>query len=206
MDPLKEEERKDLDWYLEEYWKWPYEGFEARAERIKDTLHVIGARLFDAVFRSARATATYQGWHLSPLAPGQRRQISIRTELAAASRLPWELLHDEQGFLALRNRHPVSIVRRLPQAQLSGLPGAFEPPLRGMVFEEEENWHEAERCYRESLKLKEDKSDVVGAAGTYNQLGIFTEAAGRAREAEDWYRRALQVFEDRSCTRMLPKR
>ena len=28
---------------------------------------------------------------------------------------PWELLHDEQGFLALRTRNPITIVRRLPK-------------------------------------------------------------------------------------------
>src|SRR5947209_17492136 len=44
--------------------------------------------------------------------------------------LPWELLHDEQGFLALRTRHPVSIVRRLSQSELPALPTPFEPPLR----------------------------------------------------------------------------
>jgi len=44
--------------------------------------------------------------------------------------LPWELLHDEQGFLALRARHPVSIMRRLPQKELPPQSMTFEPPLR----------------------------------------------------------------------------
>jgi len=26
-DPLTKQEREDLQWYLEKYWQWPYEGF-----------------------------------------------------------------------------------------------------------------------------------------------------------------------------------
>jgi hypothetical protein len=31
-DPLTQEERDALRWYLEEYWKWPYGGFLERAK------------------------------------------------------------------------------------------------------------------------------------------------------------------------------
>ncbi|WP_437657146.1 CHAT domain-containing protein [Sorangium sp. So ce1182] len=130
VDPLSEEERKDLDWYLEEFWKWPFEGFAARGARIERTLPEIGRRLFRSAFGSADARGVFLQWHREPLEEGQRRQISLRTELPAALRLPWELLHDEQGYLVLRTRNPVSIVRRLPQAQLSERSAQFEPPLR----------------------------------------------------------------------------
>ncbi|WP_437723285.1 tetratricopeptide repeat protein [Sorangium sp. So ce861] len=130
VDPLSEDERKDLDWYLEEFWKWPFEGFAARGAHIERTLPEIGKRLFRSAFGSADARGIFLHWHREPLEEGQRRQISLRTELPAALRLPWELLHDEQGYLVLRTRNPVSIVRRLPQAQLSDRSAKFEPPLR----------------------------------------------------------------------------
>ncbi|AGP41195.1 CHAT domain-containing protein [Sorangium cellulosum] len=130
VDPLSEGERKELDWYLEEFWKWPFEGFAARGARIERALPEIGRRLFQSAFGSADAQRVFLQWHREPLEEGQRRQISLRTELPAALRLPWELLHDEQGYLVLRTRNPVSIVRRLPQAQLSDRSAKFEPPLR----------------------------------------------------------------------------
>ncbi|KYF82567.1 hypothetical protein BE17_48080 [Sorangium cellulosum] len=130
VDPLSEGEHKELDWYLEEFWKWPFEGFADRGARIERTLPEIGKRLFRSAFGSADARGVFLQWHREPLEEGQRRQISLRTELPAALRLPWELLHDEQGYLVLRTRNPVSIVRRLPQAQLSDRSAKFEPPLR----------------------------------------------------------------------------
>lgn len=42
----------------------------------------------------------------------------------------WELLHDEQGFLVLRTRQPVSLIHRLSQQELATLSTAFESPLR----------------------------------------------------------------------------
>ena len=44
--------------------------------------------------------------------------------------MPWELLHDEQGFLCLRTRNPITIVRRLPHGELGEFSTPFEPPLR----------------------------------------------------------------------------
>jgi len=51
----------------------------------------------------------------------------------------------------------------------------------GRVAEEQEVLAEAERCYRESLALKEDLDDASGAARTCAQLAIVTEKAGRSR-------------------------
>jgi len=31
-NPLMDEEREVLRWYLETYWKWPYEGFATRGK------------------------------------------------------------------------------------------------------------------------------------------------------------------------------
>ncbi len=42
-------------------------------------------------------------------------------------------MHDGTGFLALRPRNPVALVRRLPEQQLTALPETFTPPLRVLL-------------------------------------------------------------------------
>ena len=65
----------------------------------------------------------------------------------------------------------------------------------GMVAEEQKEWAEAERCYRESLALEEGLGNVEGAARTCNQLADVASQAGRPNEAEGWYKRALELYE-----------
>src|SRR5437763_7722802 len=126
-DPLTQQERANLRWYLEEYSDWPYEQFLERAKQIEGLLPEIGKRLYDNVFGSLKADRILQAWRLEKSEP---RQSSIISAMSRVLSLPWELLHDEQGFLALRTRHPVSIVRRLSQKELAAFPTPFEPPLR----------------------------------------------------------------------------
>ena len=127
---LSKEEIKELDWYLEEYWQWPYEQFKERAKRIEHHLAVIGRRLYHAVFGTAEAQQLVQSWNLQPDAD---RQISIVSDSPAVLSLPWELFHDEHDFLALRNQHLVSIVRQVSQRSADTLKTPFEPPLRILI-------------------------------------------------------------------------
>ena len=129
-DPLTQKERDDLRWYLEEYWQWPYEQFLTRGKQVEALLPEIGKRLYGSVFGSVGAMQVSQAWRLQP---GAARQVSIVSNIPRILSLPWELLHDEQGFLALRTRNPVSIVRRLPQQELAELATSFEPPLRVLL-------------------------------------------------------------------------
>jgi hypothetical protein len=127
-DPLTPAERKELVWYLEHYWLWPYEEFARRGQQVEQLLIEAGKRLYRAVFDQAQTFV--QPWLLQP---GVERQLSIISTVPQALSLPWELLHDEQGFLALRTKNPVSIIRRLPQAQLGALLTPFTPPLRVLL-------------------------------------------------------------------------
>lgn len=129
-NPLTDKERVELRWYLEEYWKWPYEGFAKRGKEIEELLVDIGKRLYKAAFGSADAIEVIQPWRLQP---NVARQISIISAIPQILSLPWELLHDERGFLALRTRNPVSIIRRLPQKVLAEFTTPFEPPLRVLL-------------------------------------------------------------------------
>jgi len=126
-DPLKPNEYKELRWYLEDYWKWPYEQFLTRGKQVESLLEDIGKRLYKAAFGSTESRDILQAWRHQHDAD---RQISIISDVPRALSLPWELLRDEQGFLVLRTRHPVSILRRLPQREAAALSTTFDPPLR----------------------------------------------------------------------------
>ncbi len=130
QNPISPDERADLHWYLETYWQWPYEGFAIRGQAIETALPQIGRRLFESVFGSLPARDLLQAWRLQVAQPGWQGQISILSDLPAALSVPWELLHDQQGFLVLRTRPPVAILRRLRISQLGALLTPFEPPLR----------------------------------------------------------------------------
>ncbi|MGH9800163.1 MAG: hypothetical protein ACRD82_07345, partial [Blastocatellia bacterium] len=127
-DPFTLLERRELEWYLETYWKWPYEGFTDRGQRVEQLLVDAGKRLYSAVFDQAQTIV--QPWRLQP---NVQRQISIVSTVPSALSLPWELLHDEQGFLALRTKNPISIIRRLPQTELGASPTALDLPLRVLL-------------------------------------------------------------------------
>jgi len=133
-DPLTAKEREQIRWYLEEYWEWPYEQFLERGKKIEALLPALGKRLYHTVFGSVGAVSVLQAWRLQPLQPGMQRQVSIVSEIPRALSFPWELLHDEQGFLVLRTRNPVSLIRRLPQHELGGFQTSFEPPLRILMI------------------------------------------------------------------------
>ena len=122
-DPLTTREREQIRWYLEEYVDWPYEQFLERGKKIETMLPALGKRLYHTVFGSAGAVSVLQPWRLQPLQPGVQRQVSIVSELPRALSLPWELLHDQQGFLVLRAGQPVSILRTLPQGEAPGKTG-----------------------------------------------------------------------------------
>lgn len=130
LNPLTPQERENLRWYLEEYAEWPYEQFLQRARKIEAILPELGKRLYHTVFASAGALSLVQAWRLYHLPAGTQRQISIISEIPSVLSLPWELLDDEHGFLALHASHPVAFIRRLPKRELAVFPTPFEPPLR----------------------------------------------------------------------------
>ncbi len=126
---LTEQERNDLRWYLEEYGLWPFYEFAERGKRIEALLVEVGKRLYREVFGNSTAAGIVQAWRLYP-EKDVTRQISIISDLPRVLSMPWELLHDEQGFLCLRTRNPITIVRRLPKGELAEFSTPFEPPLR----------------------------------------------------------------------------
>jgi hypothetical protein len=84
-NPVTEKERSDLRWYLEEYWKWPYEGFAKRGKEVEALLVDIGKRLYKAVFESVNVIEVVQAWRLQP---NVARQISIISAMPTLLSLP----------------------------------------------------------------------------------------------------------------------
>src|SRR6202035_1022000 len=102
-----------------------YYEFAEHGKQVEALLVDIGKRLYQAVF--GHAMSIVQPWRLQP---GVTRQVSIISAIPRVLSLPWELLHDERGFLVMHAREPISILPRLPQQQLPELITQFEPPLR----------------------------------------------------------------------------
>lgn len=130
--PLAKQERDDLRWYLEEYWRWPFAGFALRGSSVEQLLPVLGQRLYQAVFEQGAASDIIRQWRAER---SGAHQISIVTTDAGFLSLPWELLHDGQEFLVLQADPPISIVRRIAKEvqQPSPLEASFEKPLRVLM-------------------------------------------------------------------------
>jgi hypothetical protein len=127
-DPFLAGERDKLQWHLEEYWKHADdEAFSQASKEVEDLLPQIGKRLYKQVLEGHSIVYSWQ------FAPAQRHQITIHSDIPGALNLPWELLHDQDGFLALRPTKPVSVVRHFPQNSLIAFPTSFTPPLRVLL-------------------------------------------------------------------------
>ncbi len=69
----------------------------------------------------------------------------------------------------------------------------------GIVYQRGENWEAAEQTYREAARLKEQQGLLVGingAGSSWDHLAQVCIATGRLSEAEQWYRKALSIFQD----------
>lgn len=134
-DPLTDKERSDLSWYLEESWRWPFEGFAERASQIEQTLTAIGRRLFQVLLHglSQDAVRHFDRWHLQAAEPGWRGQITIVSDIPWVHSLPWELLHDGLGFLVLRTGAPIAVIRRFSTTPPANLLRPMTLPLRVLL-------------------------------------------------------------------------
>lgn len=62
----------------------------------------------------------------------------------------------------------------------------------GRAFQEARQWDEAERHYRESARIEEERGNLAGAAQTWNQLASVGVLAGKPDASEMWYRKAIE--------------
>lgn len=127
--PLGVIEAEDLRWYLEEYFVWPLGIFKERAERIEKNLPVWGQELYEAALATPVAAKALDTWRQAgtdverrfsvfvdselPDGASEEEQVASREAATEMLSLPWELLHDGNGFL-FHGNHPVRVRRRLP--------------------------------------------------------------------------------------------
>ena len=118
---LTDDDFDNLRWYLEEYMELPDGGAVVRAERIEADIARWGHQLQVAIFLPKENRAALNAL----LNADEPRELTIATSNPALLRLPWELMSDSAGSLALR----VSIRRQLtaPEALI---PREVKLPLR----------------------------------------------------------------------------
>lgn len=102
---LTDTDYDDLRWYLEEYMELPDGGAVVRAAGVEARLGEWGRQLHDAIFGVPENRAALD----ELLAAPEPRELTIASSDADLLRLPWELMADATGKLALR----VSLRRQL---------------------------------------------------------------------------------------------
>jgi tetratricopeptide (TPR) repeat protein len=130
--PLGPIEADELRWYLEDFLIWPHGLAKERAARIEAELPAWGRQLYDAATAAQSAHKLLAEWRQTADADEIERRFSVfvdsrafddssAEEQAAAHEaasallaLPWELMHDEEGFL-FQGKNPVRVRRCLPK-------------------------------------------------------------------------------------------
>jgi tetratricopeptide (TPR) repeat protein len=63
----------------------------------------------------------------------------------------------------------------------------------GITFQKSRQWEAAEQAYRQSAQIVEAQDNLAGAARTWNQLANVSLGAGKLKEAEEWYWKAIKA-------------
>jgi len=141
IDPIEAEE---LRWYLEKYAIWPSHYFRDRARKVEENLVTWGLLLHKEAMPEAHIANVMQAWARINDRAGRRFSIHVDTvlesgapevEVASAREaatlllgLPWELLHDGEGYL-FQGAKPTRVRRRLPNTRVLDVP-VVSPPIR----------------------------------------------------------------------------
>lgn len=96
-DPLNEQDRSALRWYLEEYLSFPYGAERDKAARIAEKIKVWGAALFEQVFAFKNKTMlAQQDFYKEANRMGLGScELCIVSEDAIFLSIPWEILYDD---------------------------------------------------------------------------------------------------------------
>jgi hypothetical protein len=158
--PLGPIEAEDLRWYLERYVSWPSGVFQERANGVVARLPEWGRMLHKAVFEHDHAREAYEAWKRSGNGAVRRLTILVDRDLIAAGAepvsgegkdeerktrqaeadeaaslllsVPWELLHDDVGYL-FQGPYPVRVRRALPNRKAKDAP-TTTAPLRVLLL------------------------------------------------------------------------
>lgn len=140
------DERNEIRWYIEEYFRWPTGAFTMRAQKVEKLLPQLGHNLCKAALADKSCNEPFQAWKS---ATGNHRftvelvlpeeemgqEDSNPEPKSAASNLlslPWEVLHDKRGYL-FQGANGVRVCRRLPNA-FGGKDRQMELPIRVLLI------------------------------------------------------------------------
>ncbi|MGA7241228.1 MAG: tetratricopeptide repeat protein [Bryobacteraceae bacterium] len=143
--PLGPIEAGEIEWYLERFVNWPAEPFLERAHNVEQALPEWGRQLYDSV-NAEPARAVLDAWSAAGAAE-RRFTVKVDRQLIAGTPpekqkeadeaatlllgLPWELIHDQQGYL-FQGARPVRVRRGLPNGDRQRAV-ATEPPIRVLL-------------------------------------------------------------------------
>ena len=130
--PIGPIEAGELRWYLEHYAIWPSHYFRDRARKVEDNLVKWGRLLHDAALPAAHTANVVNAWSKISDHAGRRFSVHVDAALEAGTPaadaeavreaatlllgLPWELLHDGDGYL-FQGAKPTRVRRRLPNTR-----------------------------------------------------------------------------------------
>ncbi len=119
-NPVTEQDRLDIRWYVETYGAVSLAvPDDQEARRIRARLPEIGKALFHAVFDNRAAQRLFNRFQD---ADDRQRVLTINSQDASILALPWELLHDPSGTFLFREKPHISVRRRI-----SGATGGRQP-------------------------------------------------------------------------------
>ncbi|WP_292994356.1 TIR domain-containing protein [Nitrosomonas sp.] len=142
--PIGPIEVEELRWYLEKYAIWPSHYFRDQARKVEENLVKWGQLLHEEAMPAASTANVMLAWVRINDRAGRRFSIHVdatpesgapEVEVFAAREaatlllgLPWELLHDGDGYL-FQGAKPTRVRRRLPNTKVLDVP-VVAPPIR----------------------------------------------------------------------------
>jgi hypothetical protein len=140
--PLGPIEAEELRWYLEKFAIWPSEFFRPRARKVEESLAKWGQLLHKAALPREYTENVMKAWARIGDEVGRRFSVYVDATLEAGAPdtdvvtareagtlllgLPWELLHDGEGFL-FQGAKPMRVRRRLPNTRALDAPVVATP-------------------------------------------------------------------------------
>jgi len=192
--PLGPIEADELAWYLERYVHWPTGVFRERAERVEEQLPLWGRSLYQALDHEAGRDALEDWKHErgatrrltilvdpDPVAGATKEQKLAANEAATLLlSLPWELLHDSQGYL-FEGARAVRVRRALPSRRAAPALSTGESIRVLLVSPRPEDEHAAFFDHRVSAR---PLADALSQLGELAELAILSPPTFPALVAE----------------------
>jgi tetratricopeptide (TPR) repeat protein len=140
--PIGPIEVEELRWYLEKYAIWPSHYFRDRARKVEEKLTEWGLLLYEKAMPVEHTGNVMKAWAKISDHAGRRFSVFVNTKLESGASevdektskeaatlllaLPWELLHDGDGYL-FQGAKPVRVRRRLPNTKVLDVPVVATP-------------------------------------------------------------------------------